>query len=370
MKQIEISRHCEFIAGVVSEHPEGLGISVLQQAHAARCGSISRRTLQRRLRRLVLDGRITVESRNAAYVYKSRAIARLPRVEEPGAHYGVEIVHVPISREGEEIRAQIRKPLSDRSQVGYERNFLESYEPGVSQYLPEPVLARLHEIGRTAETGVAGTHARSILDRLRADFSWASSRLEGCTYTQTEAESLIMSGKPAVGRHVFETRMILNNEVAITILARNAGKAGLDAFTLRSLHTILSSGTCRRPMEFPSTVFSPLPMPQFVEDRFSLFLEKAAAISDPFEQALFVMAQLPHLQPFPDANKAVSRLAANIPLFRHNLYPLLFVDVPGLAYTEGTLGVYELGRIELLRDIFVWAYERSCLHQVKTASPE
>lgn len=27
---------------------------------------------------------------------------------------------------------------------------------------------------------------------------------------------------------------------------------------------------------------------------------------------------------------------------------------------EGTLGVYELNRIELLRDVFVWAYERSC----------
>ena len=24
------------------------------------------------------------------------------------------------------------------------------------------------------------------------------------------------------------------------------------------------------------------------------------------------------------------------------------------------LGVYELNRIELLRDVFVWAYERSC----------
>ena len=30
------------------------------------------------------------------------------------------------------------------------------------------------------------------------------------------------------------------------------------------------------------------------------------------------------------------------------------------AYIDGLLGVYELNRIELLRDIFVWAYERSC----------
>jgi hypothetical protein len=34
--------------------------------------------------------------------------------------------------------------------------------------------------------------------------------------------------------------------------------------------------------------------------------------------------------------------------------------VPERAYLEGTLAVYELGRVELLRDVFVWAYERSC----------
>ena len=36
-----------------------------------------------------------------------------------------------------------------------------------------------------------------------------------------------------------------------------------------------------------------------------------------------------------------------------------FVDVPEKAYVEGTLGVYELKRVDLLRDVFVWAYERS-----------
>jgi hypothetical protein len=44
---------------------------------------------------------------------------------------------------------------------------------------------------------------------------------------------------------------------------------------------------------------------------------------------------------------------------RNNLCPLSFIDVPKRAYVEGTLGVYELNRIELLRDVFVWGYERS-----------
>jgi hypothetical protein len=36
------------------------------------------------------------------------------------------------------------------------------------------------------------------------------------------------------------------------------------------------------------------------------------------------------------------------------------VDVPQRDYVDGLLGVYELNRIELLREVFLWAYERSC----------
>jgi len=71
------------------------------------------------------------------------------------------------------------------------------------------------------------------------------------------------------------------------------------------------------------------------------------------------MVHLPYLQPFEDVNKRVSRLAANIPFIRENLCPLSFVDVPERDYINGTLGVYELSRVDLLRDVFVWAYERS-----------
>ncbi|WP_299984042.1 hypothetical protein [Desulfobacula sp.] len=37
-----------------------------------------------------------------------------------------------------------------------------------------------------------------------------------------------------------------------------------------------------------------------------------------------------------------------------------FIDVPEQAYVEGILGVYEFNQVDLLRDVFVWAYERSC----------
>ena len=52
-------------------------------------------------------------------------------------------------------------------------------------------------------------------------------------------------------------------------------------------------------------------------------------------------------------------MAANLPLFRANLCPLTFLDVPEQAYSRATIGIYEMTRVELLRDLYVWAYERS-----------
>ena len=76
------------------------------------------------------------------------------------------------------------------------------------------------------------------------------------------------------------------------------------------------------------------------------------------------MVQIPYFQRFDDVNKRVSRLSANIPLIKANLSPLSFEDVPLHLYTEGVLGVYELNRIELLRDVFVRACRRSVARYV------
>ncbi|HWZ48964.1 MAG TPA: Fic family protein, partial [Herbaspirillum sp.] len=112
-------------------------------------------------------------------------------------------------------------------------------------------------------------------------------------------------------------------------------------------------------VEIGKSVYRPLSAPQSIETALDLLLNKANQIADPFEQSFFVMVHLPYLQPFADINKRTSRLAANLPLFRANLCPLTFLDVPEQAYSRAILGLYELTRVELLRDLYVWAYERS-----------
>jgi hypothetical protein len=352
------------IFSIIENHPQGIGISFLEEAlvqeHETR---LSRRTLQRRLEQLISDARIISEGKSTARVYRP---VTMP--EEPSLDKGP---YVPMSSEGARIQKEIQKPLMHRRPVGYEREFLLSYMPGKTWYLPEGVRAQLHDIGRTpAGAGPAGTYARDILGRLLVDLSWASSKLEGNTYSRLDTQQLIEFGRAAEGKDVQETQMILNHKAAIEMLVADADQVDFDLFTFQNLHAVLSQNlmhdedACgrlrRRPVDISGTVFYPLAMPQQLEDFFRLLLDKAKAIPDPFEQAFFLLVQLPYLQPFEDVNKRVARIGANIPLIKQNLCPLSFVDVPERSYVEGLLGVYELNKIELLQDVFVWAFERSC----------
>jgi Fic family protein len=373
MSRIVPAEELNLIEQVISEHLEGIGISALGGVLATSIPNMYRRTLQRRLKRLVEDGRIISEGESIALVYKRALgvnITAEPLVSQLSIE-GASETYIPVSPEGSIVRDLVQQPLVQKKPVGYQRLFLEEYEPNHTFYLAESLRAQFHEIGRIPPgEDSADTYAREILNRLLIDLSWASSRLEGNTYSRLDTQNLIEFGQVAEGKDLQETQMILNHKAAIEMLTGEADQIGFNLFTFLNLHAILSENllpdenACgrlrRRPVDISGSVFHPPAMPQVLEDYFRLFLQKADAIIDPFEQAFFVMVQLPYLQPFDDVNKRVSRLGANISLIRNNLCPLSFMDMPQQAYVDGTLGVYEFNKVDLLRDVFTWAYERSC----------
>lgn len=328
---------------------------------------VARRTLQQWLKRLVDDGRIVREGDRRWARY--RMPQALALTAQPSAV--ADEAAVPLSPEGQEIRAHLRQPLAARAPVGYNRDFLSNYQPGKTFYLPQAARARLAEIGTRPVRGQepAGTYARQILSRLLIDLSWNSSRLEGNTYSLLDTKRLIEFGQEAKGRDRLEAQMILNHKDAIEFLVDNAADIGFNRYTILNLHAILANnlladeraaGRLRHiGVGIDGSVYHPPETPQLVEECFDALLTAADAIADPFEQSFFVMVQLPYLQPFDDVNKRVSRMAANIPFIKANLSPLSFTDLPRGLYTHAVLGVYELNRIELLRDVFLWSYERS-----------
>ncbi|QKT03383.1 Fic family protein [Ectothiorhodospiraceae bacterium 2226] len=362
-------KELDAIVAVVAAQPEGMPVSAILEALPA---ELERRTLQRRLALLVDKQRLIAEGEGKGRRYcapvaitgAANLIVGKATVEARGELY------VPLSPEGEDIRQAVRAPIQSRKPVGYRRDFLDDYQPNVTYYLPAETRQRLLMIGRPpGGERPAGTYARTIYSRLLIDLSWNSSRLEGNTYSLLETERLLDLGEPAEGKDALEAQMILNHKAAIELLVDQVDEIGFNPYTILNLHALLAEnlladpqagGRLRHiPVGVGGTVYHPLEVPQLIEECFGIILETAAAIVDPFEQAFFALVHLAYLQAFEDVNKRVSRLAANIPLIRGNLCPLSFVDVPERAYVEGVLGIYELNRVELLRDVFVWAYERS-----------
>lgn len=367
-KKIAIDTDARIIAEI-GRHAAGVGMDAL---HSNVEDAISRRSLQRRLAQLVTDGRLIRDGKHRGVRYRLAPIIGEGHIAEllPLIKASAE-VYVPLSSAGEAIRAHVRQPRQKRTPVGYDQSFLEAYFPNETCYLPAELREQLRQIGNPPDDKrAAGTFARDILGRLLIDLSWASSRLEGNTYSRLDTQRLIEFGQAAEGKDALETQMILNHKAAIELLVNEADLVDLTPYAIFSLHALLSDGlmadssACgrirRRPVDIGGSVYRPIAMPQRLEELFRVILTMAKEIRDPFEQAFFVMVHLPYLQPFADVNKRVSRLAVNIPLVRSNLCPLSFIDVPERAYVDAMLGVYELSRIELLRDVFVWAYERSC----------
>lgn len=342
----------------------GLTLAELLTAHPG----IARRTAQRLIAKLIDSGKVVALGKGRARRYF--------RADDQSGDAVITVTadsfppFIPLSADSQDILAYIDQPPDARKPVGYQRDFLDAYRPNETWYLSASLRRQLHKMGRTSDAREpAGTYSRAILNRLLIDLSWASSHLEGNTYSRLDTRELIEHGKAAQGKAALETQMILNHKTAIELLVENIELAEFNRYTLMNLHSALAENLLPNPadegrirqhaVDIGKSVYRPLSTPQQIDDALEVLLGKANQIGDPFEQSFFMMVHLPYLQPFADINKRTSRLAANLPLFRANLCPQTFLGVPEQAYSRATLGVYEMARVELMRDLYVWAYERS-----------
>ena len=344
----------------IQKSTAGLNVAELLVRHP----QIPRRTAQRWIQQLLREGKVrgTGKARARRYLAVQPPATGVARDAFPNL--------IPLSADSRDILAYIDQPVQARTPVGYQSDFPDDYEPDRTWYLSAPLRSQLRRMGDTGQADrPAGAYGRAMLNRLLIDLSWASSSLEGNTYTLLDTRQLIEHGKAAQGKAAAETQMILNHKAAIELLIDNAETVSFNRYTILNLHSALSENLLPNPwdegrlrqhaVEIGKSVYRPLSIPAQLDELFGLLLEKAARISDSYEQSFFVMVHLPYLQPFADVNTRTSRLAANLPLIRANLCPLTFLDVPEQAYSRAMLGVYELTRVELLRDLYVWAYERS-----------
>jgi Fic family protein len=332
-------RPCTLLLELLARSPAaGLSAPELLDCLAAHDAAISQPTLSRRLAELKERGEVVrMGSRR-------------------GSRYQVDPVP-----------AHFRMPAERRKPVNYNFTLLERYRPNQDHWLSDERRLRLHAAGRRIRE-LPCAMSNTIFERLLIDLSWASSYLEGNTYSLLDTERLLLDGRAASGHTARETQMILNHKYALEYVRQNAADLGPSPRELRELHALLSSGLLPNPadsgcirrgiVEISGSSYLPITPPQQLEEQLNAILHKARAIGDPFEQALFLLVFVPYLQPFIDVNKRVGRLAANIPLFKANLCPISYRDMDKERYTMGLLAFYELNRPERIASAFLDAYEQ------------
>lgn len=329
-----------------------------------------RKAVGRALKSLVDQNLIIPKNSGRSRIYvKSDQTSETSRLTNLSADIS-QFKGIKLSSESQSLLRYVSQELNERTPVGYNQDFLRAYEPNKTFYLASDQRKKLFEIGRVEATvRPAGTYARNILNRLLIDLSWNSSRLEGNTYSLLETKRLIELGETAIGKDASEAQMILNHKAAIEYIVDSAQDEPITSLEIYSIHALLSenllgdpaaSGSLRDIMvNIGGSTYVPLENPQLLREGFDLFVDKINQIEDPFEQSLFSIIHLSYLQAFEDVNKRTARLVANIPIIKANLKPLSFTEVEQQAYVSALLGVYERNDISLIRDLYIWAYNRS-----------
>lgn len=327
-----------------------------------------RKAVQRTFKALIKKGLLNAigDGRSRKYI-KINQITSTQELSQPdqNAFKGVQL-----SKKSILLLDYVSQSLQNRTPVGYNQKFLSDYIPNETFYLSQAQRKHLFEIGRVEiRIRPAGTFARNILDRLLIDLSWNSSRLEGNTYSLLQTKRLIELGELASDKEASEAQMILNHKACIEYIVESSMDARITSHDICSLHALLSenllgdssaSGRIRKiAVEIGGSTYIPIDNPHTLNDCFSQFIKKLNKINDPFEKSFFSLIHLSYLQAFEDVNKRTARLLANIPLIKENLKPLSFIDVNQTAYISALLGVYEKNDIHLIRDLYLWAYQRS-----------
>ena len=252
------------MAQIISAEPRGVGIEMLMQSLGEEA---SRRTMQRRLEEFMRLGWIERHGKARATKYHVTETGRATLLRgEPGRLEPSMLREDPppmptpqrelvlpklgqsagpeLGEESKHLRDIIRQPQALRKVCGYRREFLDTYQPDKTAYLPETLRKHLHGIGQSEHMAAmsAGTYARHVLDRLIIDLSWNSSRLEGSTYSLLETDHLLALGKSDDPVRFLEMQMILNHKAAIEFLVESPDELGFNRYTFLNLHAILSEG--------------------------------------------------------------------------------------------------------------------------------
>ncbi len=257
-------------------------------------------------------------------------------------------------------------PTWERKKVSYNSDFLRQYIPNETHFFSTTNLEKLQQAvsNLSLATDFYGTNKR-LIEKSLIDLSFASSYLEGNTYSQLDTEVLIKYNEISKEKTAEETQMILNHKRAIEYMIHYKKNLMFNKQGFFEIHELLGEKLLLKGdlwvirnniVEIWGSTYKPLDNQFQLEEEFTVFLEKLEQIINPFEQSLFIMVFIPYFQLFLDINKRTSRIMGNLPLVKHNLPVLSMIQMTKKDYIIAILAIYELNNVELLQQLWTENY--------------
>lgn len=262
--------------------------------------------------------------------------------------------------------------------------------PFRDEYLdPEPGLDPMRA-GRCAFIqAIARPLDRDFLAEFLVDFTWASSLLEGSSYSVLDTAALLECGERNRSKPMDEAVLALNHQRAAEHLWSHR-ELSLD--NLCRMHALLTddhglADVCDsdhflpveqrgRPREYQEiNLHQSAYLPPFRPGtgHATSLLEQVIAVArtlHPVQAAFYLLTRVAYIQSFANGNKRTARIAANVPLLQSRLLPLSYVDVDKADYLRGMVAFYELGSTRLMERTFIRAYAKSVVRASRAADVE
>lgn len=184
--------------------------------------------------------------------------------------------------------------------------------------------------------------------RLVVDLSWASSYIEGNTYSRLETENLIENQETAHGKKYFEAKMILNHKQAINYIREYRNFEKLSVNKIFELHQILiedldvQTGLRKHLVRISNSTYVPCDNEFQIRQTLDKIITLINSTSSILSRAIMCNLLFAFLQPFGDGNKRTSRMLGNAVLVSHGLLPISFSHTPRDEYLKSILYFYEM----------------------------
>lgn len=261
-----------------------------------------------------------------------------------------------------------RQASDDRLPIEYDFDRIRAYSTG-SSFFNAQQKAELIEHGSLQKSVTHDEYLLSVHKKLLVEASWASSALEGNTYSLIDTQELFERGIEMTGAGIEETQMLLNHKHAIEYTLSNINDIGISRRDIINIHALLSEGLMKDPADVGKirsravgvgqSTYRPIDVPSILSEEFDVMIQVANEINDPFEQSFFLLANIAYLQPFADVNKRTSRMVSNIPLLKSGMMPMSFYQMSRSGYEKGMLHYYETGDFRRLAKEYLDCYKIS-----------